>query len=397
MDCQQVQEEYSALLDGELDPETQAAVEAHLAGCAACLRELDKLKRVNDVYDRLPAHPAPEGFEGRVRAALRENVVALPQRRRRPLALWPALAAAAMLVVVAGAVLLQFEGPANRMQMSSLSSETESAPLGEGMGRAEVEGVAARRGAGETLVHTLGRAAGAKGMPAADEARPTAMAEPPREELESLGYIENAVDRESLALQEPPPGAAEAGARVLLHDTDARPGTPATVAAESAADVPAAPPPSARRMVSVASRAEPTVMADGIEAAAAAPKAAATEEMGAARLPDETKARSGETMRGFGAGKAGRDLAGAQTAAKDGATKTVGSRTFVFHEGTWYQQGYAGEETIPLERGADALRTLVAKHGDVAAILEAGERIVFRLDKKWYRVAPGSVPNAGAR
>ena len=34
---------------------------------------------------------------------------------------------------------------------------------------------------------------------------------------------------------------------------------------------------------------------------------------------------------------------------------------------------------------------------DVAAILGAGERIVFRLDKKWYRVAPGSVPNAGAR
>jgi len=107
--------------------------------------------------------------------------------------------------------------------------------------------------------------------------------------------------------------------------------------------------------------------------------------------------RSREITRGFGAGKAGRDRAGAQAAAKDGATKTVGSRTFVLREGTWYQQGYAGEKTVLLERGGDPLRALVAKHGDVAAILAAGERIVFRLDKKWYRVAPGSDPGDGTR
>ena len=38
MDCAQAKEEFSALLDGELTPESRAAIEAHLSECSDCLR-----------------------------------------------------------------------------------------------------------------------------------------------------------------------------------------------------------------------------------------------------------------------------------------------------------------------------------------------------------------------
>lgn len=97
-ECEAVREEFSALLDGELPAAELEGVEAHLADCGACLRALNRLKRVDDAYAGLSPVRAPEDFEARVHDAIRPA----PARRFpiRPV-LGALFAAAAVLIVVA--------------------------------------------------------------------------------------------------------------------------------------------------------------------------------------------------------------------------------------------------------------------------------------------------------
>ena len=84
-------DELSALLDGELDAATEAAVRRHLDGCEPCRAELDEVATVRRALRDLPAMPAPPGFVGRV----------VDQRRRanrRGVAI--ALLAAALALVI---------------------------------------------------------------------------------------------------------------------------------------------------------------------------------------------------------------------------------------------------------------------------------------------------------
>jgi len=61
--CEDVQEDFSALLDEELAPDEVEGVEAHLSTCSDCLRELDSLKKMQSVYDALPKVDAPHRFK----------------------------------------------------------------------------------------------------------------------------------------------------------------------------------------------------------------------------------------------------------------------------------------------------------------------------------------------
>jgi len=94
--CETIREEFSALLDNELDAETRSLVEEHLANCADCLRVLDGYKKVSDLYAAQRRIAAPPGFEQAVARAVRPRVLPLLLRRAsRPLA---AAAAAALIV-----------------------------------------------------------------------------------------------------------------------------------------------------------------------------------------------------------------------------------------------------------------------------------------------------------
>jgi len=74
-----------ALADGELDAGNAAALETHMAGCAACA---DELADIREVKSRLAAAPlsyvAPASLHARFDAALAE--ASAPPRRRRGLA-----------------------------------------------------------------------------------------------------------------------------------------------------------------------------------------------------------------------------------------------------------------------------------------------------------------------
>ena len=55
-------DELSAFVDGSLAPEEQAAVRAHVAGCASCQQQVEQLRAVRDIMRGLPLVDPPFGF-----------------------------------------------------------------------------------------------------------------------------------------------------------------------------------------------------------------------------------------------------------------------------------------------------------------------------------------------
>ncbi len=68
MTCHDAREQLSALLDDALAAPERRALDAHLAACAECRRELEQLRATIALLDRLPPAHAPAGFVDRVMA-----------------------------------------------------------------------------------------------------------------------------------------------------------------------------------------------------------------------------------------------------------------------------------------------------------------------------------------
>lgn len=141
--CQEVREEFSALLDGELAVDEQDGVEQHLSGCAECLRELDGLKRVNDLYDGLPAVNAPEEFTIKVTEEESDsNVVDLKSAARdtKPMSFRPLFAAAAMLALLASVSYLASQ-QMNRPESMEMAASAPAVEADEAAGELASEAV----------------------------------------------------------------------------------------------------------------------------------------------------------------------------------------------------------------------------------------------------------------
>ena len=99
MNCPQARDLLPLLLYGDLAAGDAAAVEAHLAACAACRRERDALNQVRRALDAAPATPAEVDLPRLYRAAAQAQERHSRRWRRAALALG-ALAAALVLVAV---------------------------------------------------------------------------------------------------------------------------------------------------------------------------------------------------------------------------------------------------------------------------------------------------------
>ncbi|MGH6881665.1 MAG: anti-sigma factor family protein [Hypericibacter sp.] len=102
MDCRTAAALLQPCFDGELDEGTAATVRAHIAGCAACSREMAALQALREGMKRsLPRYTPPQSLRDRIRASASE-ATSTEQRRppapRRFLPRWLAVAASLLLV-----------------------------------------------------------------------------------------------------------------------------------------------------------------------------------------------------------------------------------------------------------------------------------------------------------
>jgi hypothetical protein len=213
MNRDEIRDKFSPLLDGELSPEERAEVEQALSEDADLLRELDGLKRVDDLYRALPRAAAPDGFEEGVKEKLRSKVRTFSGAPRRLRRLAPALAAAVVLVSAVTLVWFQtqsgrlgafdvasqrslkqaLEAPETRAAGQRLEAPKSSPPAGLVAG---TEATESSRSDGTRLEAMAG--APASGVEYSAKATADAMA-PAEAGLESVGAI--APQRESVDMQ----------------------------------------------------------------------------------------------------------------------------------------------------------------------------------------------------
>jgi hypothetical protein len=102
MKCPQMREQLPELLYGGLALDVAANLEAHLAGCADCRRELDALKLVRQALDAVPPAAAEVDLPRLYRAAAQTQERRFRRWRRAAFALGGIAAALALFAVLPG-------------------------------------------------------------------------------------------------------------------------------------------------------------------------------------------------------------------------------------------------------------------------------------------------------
>ena len=459
MNCADVRHEFSAMLDGELTPETRAAVEAHLSECSECLRELDKLKRVDVLYRALPRQYAPDGFEDQVRDSLKPAIIQFRRRERlfKMRGFWPLLAVAATVLVILGGILLQLESQRQRIKVASNPKEVVLPTAMPSSTVVEQNAQGIPEDAKKPL-QALGYLGSGKDRKAAASGK---SAEPVREITQSVGNLPlgNRADlgRES-KLDDSTIISGEKKAKEKQRswaDSDRVTPAPAKPAEQALAEAPA-PAQSAPAAADIPAKAQVPVAKE--EAKPSSPPVADASRLAAAvesddRLrkrdePVETKAKAISTntivptetpmaagnhspptpkmplpeppasssvgisaapatpapvryskeMDKTGSDKgvsapsrpAGRVERSAQKHAEvlPREKQIVEGRSFELRENIWVEKGYEGEETITLYQDSAPLRQLTERHSDLSKIAALGERVIFRLEGKWYQIEP---------
>jgi anti-sigma factor RsiW len=119
MTCEQCNEWLGDAVDGTLDADRQAQIDAHCRGCLACrelLADLKDIRATAATLDRLT--PSPDVWRAIAAKVERPNVF-----RSRLAVAWPQLAAAAALVIVLGAAAWLATGPYWRGRTDSAASD----------------------------------------------------------------------------------------------------------------------------------------------------------------------------------------------------------------------------------------------------------------------------------
>jgi len=128
MSCKNIRKQFSEYLDEALSPERRAALEEHLAACPHCRQELAKWRQVVQAVRALPERSVGESFTRNVMVAVSEQKKARP-RRRRLISMWPGLAAAAVLALVASVTLVVYprrREPGEPTRTAELRREADS-------------------------------------------------------------------------------------------------------------------------------------------------------------------------------------------------------------------------------------------------------------------------------
>jgi anti-sigma factor RsiW len=326
--CEDIQEEFSALLDDALDIETRDTIEAHLCDCSDCLRELHSLKRASDLYRAQPRVRAPEDFQEQVMRALepRTRRAGFLHRLSRP---GPLLALAATLLLVSGLGLMQYyRGITGYQPDRERFALTHAEPVAQTASAPRAEQAA---------------------TVAEDAAVPPAPVSTAR--VQQQMALEAPAD--AVAMAAPEAEEAEQG----MEAFGAPPAQPLTMAAE--APPPPAPEPLRRRMDPGSAPpppAAPAIAQSAGDRAVARPEAA---ESPAQRAPAAAPAQ---------------------------VEVLVGERRFVLQEQVWQEAHYAGEPVETLDAGTDAYAALLAEDPELQEAIDLGPEVIVQTGEVWYRL-----------
>ena len=373
IDCEHIRNEFSALLDNELNVEDRELIEEHLSDCSTCLRELHGYKQVSEAYRYHHPVKAPDDFEERLRKALE------PAGRSRARAPWPfyGVAAAAAVILVAGLTLWRGQQPLTESLLLSQAGSAAPPEAAVGM-RAE------RAAASDAAAPPENRAffdAQPDAGPSADPdpvgplalsleapvamksapGTPPAAAPPDEAAIESSAETDAANTDPSRPMPEAPPEGDTTAGRAMA-ETPAPPAD-ATDSSESETTSRAAEPP--------------------VEAVASAPATDVFQRQQAEEAA--APARAGVT--------AAKDSGGiADVGAAPLEVITWRERTFRHAGGLWRESGYAGERRTRIAIPSTAWNALLDTHPDLNKLVEAAAPVVVRLDKTWYEFRRAETP-----
>lgn len=395
-----IREELSALLDGELDAETRAQLEARLPADPNAHREFDEFRKISDLYARLGQVAAPADLEQRVRAAIRPKPIHFPARRRALRPVWPLAAAAAVFLCIAVPVWWSTVHTPDRMQVSKAVTEKIHAPpeAARSEAKASAPPLRSRRGPEKktlpkaTMAEAPARArfegsAKEKDAPIrTDKARPKAV--PPFLLDEVTGQAEPlAPEREEAPreAEEPKP---------LGESSLATAREPGRTARRYAVG---------RGRLQAARDKEEAAMAPAVSAGVSAPESREPElTLPVPRISAPPPSLPKEGIDGIAADEPALEPPAAPPArvaygghqdvprrvAQPPSAVEVAGRTFILEKGVWRQEDYANETAVPLARESSRFETLAELHPEVKAFAALGPRVIFYSSDIWYDLQP---------
>jgi anti-sigma factor RsiW len=137
-----------ALVDGRLEVEARATLDAHVDGCDACRKELAELRRAKEEVGGMETPVIPPGLVARVRGALDAEDAGVGLRGRLPI--WLPLAAVAALIALVLVVPLAWRGgtdPGEAVRAAVSTAVAERPPMeAEGLSPTDLEAWFAARG-----------------------------------------------------------------------------------------------------------------------------------------------------------------------------------------------------------------------------------------------------------
>jgi anti-sigma factor RsiW len=357
LECDHIRNEFSALLDNELNPEDRELVEEHLSDCSECLRELHGYKVVSDAYRYHHPVKAPEDFEERFHAA----IAPIGRKRSFTWQRWT-LAAAAGFTLIAGIGLWQSQSTLKQSAAPELarSLATDAAP------------------ASPPLPERAPEAAMEQSLADADKAMATAAA-PAQENLEtavpSLNYGTSAP-----AEAQPGEGSGGFGGGGGVAMPQAAP-APSAAPAASEPVAPAADPVKLKsRAVDVVATPAPVNTPDSEF------RVGLSTPMKKESPSAESAPSSDETLPGIEESATTAAKMATEEAPAPPATRRWHEQNFTLRDGAWHQEGYSSEPLTKISIPSTAWSSLLEKNVDLATLCEREEPVIVKLGDVWYEM-----------
>ena len=371
--CEQIRNEFSALLDDELNSEDRELVEEHLSECAECLRELHGYKQVSDSYFYHHPVKAPDDFDELLREAL------APASSSTGMGWSPwRMAAAAVIVFTVGAIgwRAMLDGPGDTIILSSNFNQNESVSDSaeeptQGATEAALEQASAA--ASNDLVEAeLAAPTAALGGRSAGATPPEfGREDTPLEAREAQGLMKQSAPAADAPNSLPAEAPARSRKMEKSDGVSIQAATPASPPAEgfSIAAAPApAPAPMLEESVAEAKndsanapRAESEAMADADDAPSDEPQRALLKR----RMQDETDIPS---------------------IVQSPSRMQWREQRFSLIDDVLTQSDYSQETLVEVPVPSEAWTKLLDAHPDLTQLVDASHAVIVRLDETWYRI-----------